>query len=45
MDIRKRKINYRAKYPDASESIIKVLEKSDRKMEYQQYDLKLERYS
>lgn len=44
MAIHKRRINYRAKYPDASEAVIEVLEKSDRKMEYQQYDLKVERY-
>lgn len=39
----KKKINYRKLYPDASDEIIEVLEKSDRKMEYQQYDLKVER--
>lgn len=38
-----KKINYRKKYPDLKEEIIEVLEKSDRKMEYQQYDLKMER--
>jgi RNA polymerase sigma factor (sigma-70 family) len=37
------KINYRKKYPEASDVVIEVLEKSDRKMEYQQYDLKVER--
>jgi hypothetical protein len=39
-----KKTNYREKYPDLSDEIIEVLEKSDRKMEYQQYDLKIERY-
>lgn len=39
-----RKINYRERYPEANDAIIDVLEKSDRKMEYQQYDLKVERY-
>ena len=37
------KINYRKRYPEASDVVIEVLEKSDRKMEYQQYDLKAER--
>jgi RNA polymerase sigma factor, sigma-70 family len=39
----RKKINYRDKYPDLSDEIIEVLEKSDRKMEYQQYDIKVER--
>lgn len=39
-----KKTNYREKYPGLSDEIIKVLEKSDRKMEYQQYDLKVEKY-
>jgi DNA-directed RNA polymerase specialized sigma24 family protein len=39
-----KKTNYREKYPDLRGEIIEVLEKSDRKMEYQQYDLKVERY-
>jgi len=39
-----RKTNYREKYPGLSDEIIETLEKSDRKMEYQQYDLKMERY-
>lgn len=39
-----KKINYRKKYPGLSNEILCVLEKSDRKMEYQQYDLKVERY-
>ncbi len=39
-----KKTNYREKYPDLSDEIIEVLEKSDRKMEYQQYDLKTEKY-
>lgn len=38
-----RKTNYREKYPCLSDEIIEVLVKSDRKMEYQQYDLKVER--
>lgn len=40
----KRKTNYREKYPGLNDEIIEVLEKSDRKMEYLQYDLKVERY-
>lgn len=43
MAIYRKRINYREKYPDLNDTIIKVLEKSDRKMEYQQYDLKVER--
>lgn len=39
-----RKTNYREKYPGLSDEIIEVLVKSDRKMEYLQYDLKVERY-
>jgi len=39
-----RKTNYREKYPGLSDEIIEVLVKSDRKIEYQQYDLKVERY-
>ena len=35
-----KKINYREKYPDLSKEIIEVLEKSDRQMEYLQYDIK-----
>jgi DNA-directed RNA polymerase specialized sigma24 family protein len=38
-----KKVNYREKYPGLSDEIIEVLVKSDRKMEYQQYDLKIER--
>ena len=38
-----KRTNYREKYPDLSNEIIEVFEKSDRKMEYQQYDLKVER--
>lgn len=38
-----KKTNYREKYPGLSNEIIEVLEKSDRKMEYQQYDIKVER--
>lgn len=39
-----KKENYREKYPSLSNEIIEFLKKSDRKMEYQQYDLKVERY-
>lgn len=39
-----KRTNYREKYQGLSEEIIEVLVKSDRKMEYQQYDLKTERY-
>jgi len=38
-----KKTNYREKYPDLSKEIIEVLEKSDRQMEYLQYDIKVER--
>ncbi len=38
------KTNYREKYPGLSDDIIEMLKKSDRKMEYQQYDLKVEHY-
>jgi len=44
MAIFRKRMDYRAKYPDASEAVIETLEKSDRKMEYQQYDLKAERW-
>ncbi|OCN01997.1 RNA polymerase subunit sigma-24 [Clostridium sp. W14A] len=37
-------IDYRKKYPGLNDEIVKALQKSDRKMEYQQYDLKLDRY-
>lgn len=40
----KNRTNYRKKYPGISNEIIEILEKSDRKMEYQQYDLKIEHY-
>lgn len=43
MAIYKKRINYREKHPDLNDAIIEALEKSDRKMEYQQYDLKVER--
>jgi len=43
MAIYRKRINYREKYPDASDAVIEILEKSDRKIEYQQYDLKVER--
>ncbi|WP_041272558.1 hypothetical protein [Desulfitobacterium hafniense] len=39
-----KRTNYRKTYPGLSEEVVEVLEKSDRKMEYQQYDLKAERY-
>jgi DNA-directed RNA polymerase specialized sigma subunit len=38
------RINYRKKYPGLSDEIIEVLQKTDRKMEYQQYDLKTGRH-
>jgi hypothetical protein len=44
MAILKKKTDYRKKYPGVSEEIITVLEQSDRKMEYQQYDMKTERF-
>ena len=37
-------IDYRKKHPGLNDEIVKVLQKSDRKMEYQQYDLKVDRY-
>ncbi|WP_024345893.1 sigma-70 family RNA polymerase sigma factor [Lacrimispora indolis] len=43
MAIYKKRTNYREKHPDLNDAIIEALEKSDRKMEYQQYDLKVER--
>lgn len=42
MAIFRKRTNYREKYLDLSDEMIEVLEKSDRKMEYQQYDLKVE---
>lgn len=42
MAIFRKRTNYREKYPDLSDEMIEMLEKSDRKMEYQQYDLKVE---
>ena len=39
-----KKTDYRKKYPGISEEILAVLLQSDRKMEYQQYDLKAERF-
>lgn len=39
-----KKPDYRKKYPGLGDEIITVLMQSDRKMEYQQYDLKTERY-
>lgn len=38
-----KKTDYQEKYPGLGNEIIEVLEKSDRKMEYQQYDIKVER--
>ena len=38
-----KRTNYREKYPGLSDEIIEVLKKSDRKMEYQQYDIKAEK--
>ncbi len=38
-----KKTNYREKYPAVSKEIIETLEKSDRRMEYLQYDIKVER--
>lgn len=35
--------NYRAMYPDASNEVIDCLKKGHRKMEYMEYDLKVER--
>lgn len=43
MAVLHKKTDYRKKYPGVSEEIITVLEQSDRKLEYQQYDLKTER--
>ena len=39
-----KRTDYRKKYPGLSDEIVKTLEQSDRKMEYQQYDLKAERF-
>ena len=38
-----KRTDYHAKYPGVSKEIIEVLEKSDREMEYLQYDIKVER--
>lgn len=38
------RIDYRKKYPGLSDEIVEMLQKSDRKIEYQQYDLKVDRY-
>lgn len=40
-----KKINYHQKYPNLNEDINMVLEKSDHKIKYQQYDLKVEKYT
>ena len=37
------KANYREKYPNLTKEILEILERSDRLMEYQQYDIKVER--
>lgn len=37
-------IDYRKKYPGLNDEIVEVLQKSDRKMEYQLYDLEVDRY-
>lgn len=39
-----KRTDYRKKYPELNDEIIKVLEQSDRKIEYQQYDLKAQSY-
>lgn len=36
--------NYRRIYPTASEEVIAVLKKSERKLQYQEYDLKVEKF-
>ena len=36
--------NYRKMYPTASEEVIAVLRQSERKLQYQEYDLKVERF-
>ena len=42
----KRKVpNYRKMYPTASEEVIAVLRQSERKMQYQEYDLEAERFT
>lgn len=37
--------NYRKMYPAASDEVIAVLRQSERKMQYQEYDLKAERFT
>lgn len=37
--------NYRKLYPAASEEVIAVLRQSERKMQYQEYDLKTEKFA
>jgi len=37
--------NYRKLYPTASEDVIAVLRQSERKMQYQEYDLKIEKFA
>ena len=34
--------NFRELYPEADEAVLEVLKKSERKMQYQEYDLKAE---
>ena len=42
---KERKIpNYRKMYPNASEEVIAVLRQGERKLQYQEYDLKTERF-
>lgn len=36
--------DYRRMYPTASEEVIAVLKKSERKLQYQEYDLKVEKF-
>ena len=38
------KSDYRGQYPNLGDEIIDYLQKSDRKIEYQQYDLKVDQY-
>jgi hypothetical protein len=36
--------DYRRMYPTASEEVIAVLKQSERKLQYQEYDLKVEKF-
>lgn len=38
------KSDYREQYPNLGNEIIDYIQKSDRKIEYQQYDLKVDQY-